>query len=445
MQNAQSSYYIEFDLNKEYPVAERAEGIYVYDKHGRKYIDGCGGAVVVNIGHGQKEIVEEMAKQASKLAYLHRILFTSEPTLELAKRVGSMAPGDLNRVFFVSGGSEAVETAIKIARKFYVDSGKPGKYKVIGRWQSYHGNTLGALSASGHTGRRREYDPYLNPFAHISPCYCYRCPFDVEYPACEIRCALELDRVIKQEGAETVSAFIAEPLVGAAAGATVPPQEYFGMIRQICDKHEVLMIADEIMTGFGRTGKYFAVEHWNVIPDIIVFGKGVSSGYTPLAGIIVRDHIPQAIKESSGVFFHGFTYGGNPLSSATGNAVLDFMDRNKLVENVEHVGHCLFRELEGLHDLHSVGDIRGKGLMAGIEFVKDKKTKEPYPVELGYSGKVVQQAFQNGLCIYPGGGTVDGVAGDHILIGPPFIITEGEVKELVSILESSIREVEETI
>jgi adenosylmethionine-8-amino-7-oxononanoate aminotransferase len=440
-----SSNYIEFDLRKEYPIVEKGKGIYVYDVKGRKYIDGCGGALVVSIGHGQRKIVKAMVKQAKKIAYVHRILFTSNPTQGLAKKICSLAPGDLNKAFFTSGGSEAVESAIKIARKYHIDSGKGSKYKIVARWQSYHGNTLGALSASGHSGRRREYDPYLRSAIHITPCYCYRCPFHREYPTCGIECALELDRVIKQEGAETVSAFIAEPIVGAAAGATVPPIEYFKIIRGICEKHQVLMIADEVMTGFGRTGKNFAIEHWDVIPDIIVFGKGVTSGYSPLAGIVVKDLIVSTIKKVSGIFFHGFTYGGNPLSSAVGIAVVDFIQENNLIRSADEMGNYLLNKLMELNDLSSVGDVRGKGLMVGVEFVKDRKNKEPFPVGVGFSARVVQQALENGLCVYPGGGTVDGIAGDHILIGPPFIITEKELDDIVKILKQSIIEVEKEI
>lgn len=440
-----SSCYIEFDLRKQYPTVETGEGIYVYDAKGKKYIDGCGGAIVVSIGHGQKRIVEAMVRQAEKIAFVHRILFTSEPTRRLAKRISVMAPGDLNKVFFTSSGSEANETAIKIARKFHLDSGEGSKYKIIARWQSYHGNTLGALSASGHSGRRREYDPYLHSTAHISPCYCYRCPFRKEYPSCGMECALELDRVIKQEGADTVSAFIAEPVVGAAAGATFPPPEYFRIIKDICEDHQVLLIADEVMTGFGRTGVNFAIEHWGIVPDILVFGKGVTSGYSPLAGIVVRDYIVQNIREASGVFFHGFTYGGNPLSSAIGEAVQDFIAENDLVKRAHEMGKYLLAKLENLKELGSVGDVRGIGLMAGVEFVKDRTTKEPYPTVTGFAVRVVEQALENGLCVYPGGGTVDGVAGDHILLGPPFVITEQEVDDLIAILRKSIIQVERQV
>ena len=267
---------------KFYPTVDRGEGIYIYDTEGRKYIDGSGGAAVVGIGHGVKEITEALLRQAEKISFAHSSQFTSQPTLELAAQLVQLAPPGLNKVYFLSGGSEAIETSVKIARQYQVERGKPGKYKVISRWTSYHGNTLGALALSGHTGRRRYYLPLIQHTPHVQPAYCYRCPFGLEPEKCALECALDLDKTILYEGPDSVSAFIAEPIVGATAGVLVPPDGYFQKIREICDRHDVLFISDEVMTGMGRTGKNFGIDNWKVKPDMIVAGKGLSSGYTPI-------------------------------------------------------------------------------------------------------------------------------------------------------------------
>lgn len=426
-----------------YPVAERGEGIYIYDKNGKRYIDACSSALVSNLGHGIEEIAEAMYDQARKITFAHLSMLVSEPAMELALILKDLAPGDLNYTWFVSGGSEAVESAIKLARQYFLerDGEKSAKYKIIGRWNSFHGNTLGALAVGGHIPRRKPYTPMFMESPHISPHYCYRCPFKLEYPSCDLRCAYELEDVIKREGPQYVAAFIAEPVVGATVGALVPPKEYWPIVREICNKYDVLLIADEVMTGFGRTGEKFAVNHWNVIPDMIVLGKGMAAGYSPLAGVIVSEKITETIKKGSGRFIHGHTYGGNPLSCAVGVAVIKYMLKHNLMERVKTVGDYFGKLLtKELVDVPIVGEVRGIGLMWGVEIVKDKKTKEPFPRNMNVSSRIFNLLLEMGLLVYPGSGAADGINGDHFMVAPPFIITEEEATEIIAILKNGLIE-----
>src|SRR4030043_690935 len=302
------------NLKKFYPTVDHGEGIYIYDTQGKQYIDGSGGAAVVGIGHRVKEITEAMIRQAERISFSHGSHFTSQATIDLASQLVTLSPPGLTQVYFLSGGSEGVETAIKMARQYQMERGKHQKYKVISRWTSYHGNTLGALALSGHTGRRRHYLPLIQHTPHILPAYCYRCPFELEPAKCSLECALDLEKTILYEGPDSVSAFIAEPIVGATAGALVPKDGYFQKIREICDRYDVLLVADEVMTGIGRTGKNFGVDHWEVVPDMIIAAKGLSSGYTPVFAVFVKGGMHKNIKEGSGAFVHGHTYSQNPLS-----------------------------------------------------------------------------------------------------------------------------------
>lgn len=420
---------------------EKGEGIYLYDEEGNRYIDGSSGPLCVNIGHGIESITEAMIEQARKIAFIHGLRgYTCESTLKLAERVAKMAPGSLKKVFFVSGGSEATESAIKMARQYHVNRGNPTKYKVIARWMSYHGNTLGALSASGHIGRRRPYAPLLLDLPHIPPAYCYRCWYGKEYPNCDMECAWELERAIRVEGEEHVSAFIAEPVVGAALGAVPAPEGYFEVIREICDKYDVLFIADEVMTGFGRTGKNFGIEHWGAVPDIMACAKGMSGGYTPLGAAIAKEEIYKAFTKTG--FEHGFTYGGNPLSCAIGVEVLDYIVQNNLVHRVEVMGERLMEKLNGLYKHPTVGDVHGKGLLTGIEFVKNQETKEPFEPGIAYKERVLRKASESGLSLYPGGCWGQG---EGVMVGPPFIVTGQQVDEIVEILDRSLDEVERDV
>ncbi len=428
------------NFHQDYPLADRAEGIYIYDKSGKRYIDGCSGAVVSNIGHGVKEVADAIYQQAKKLTFAHLSRFINEPALELASLLKRFAPGDLNYTWFVSGGSEAVESAVKLARQYFLErDGKSSKYKVIGRWNSFHGNTLGAVAIGGNMPRRRPYIPMLKEFPHVRPHYCYRCPFGLRYPDCGLRCAYELEDVIRREGEQYIAAFIAEPVVGATVGALPPPPEYWKIVREICDRYDVLLIADEVMTGFGRTGRNFAVEHWGVVPDIIVAGKGMAAGYSPLAGIIVREKIAEAIKNGSGHFIHGHTYGGNPLSCATGVAVLRYVIEHNLVENADKVGNYLGNLMKSeLQGIPVVGEVRGIGMMWGIEIVEDKNTKKPFDRSVNASGRVTRILMEKGLIVYPGSGAADGVNGDHFIVAPPLTLKEQEADTIVSILKDGL-------
>jgi adenosylmethionine-8-amino-7-oxononanoate aminotransferase len=427
---------------KFYPTASRGEGIYIYDAEGKKYIDGSGGAVVAAIGHGVKEIEDAMHEQLSKIAFTHGTHFTCSSTVKLAEKIVRMSPPSLERVYFLSGGSEAVETAVKMARQYQVDRGMPMKYKVISRWTSYHGNTLGALALGGHTGRRRYYQPLIQHTPHLVPAYCYRCPFSLNPESCRIECADELEKTILYEGPDSVSAFMAEPVVGATAGALVPKDGYFQKIREICDRYDVLLIVDEVMTGIGRTGRNFAVDHWNVIPDMIVCAKGLGAGYYPVFCVITTDKVHKAIREGNGHFVHGHTYSQNPLACATGAAVLDYMEKHDLVAKSASLGSYMLDRLNILNRHAIVGDTRGLGLFAGVEIVRDKKTKETFDPKLKINALIAGRAFAKGLITYPGGGGADGINGDHILLAPPFVITEGQIDKLVGILDESIAEVE---
>jgi adenosylmethionine-8-amino-7-oxononanoate aminotransferase len=340
-------------------------------------------------------------------------------------------------VFFVSGGSEATETAIKLVRQYWVDAGRPSKYKIISKRASYHGATLGALSLSGFAARRGPYGPLLLPFPQIPEVHCRRCPYGLTYGRCAIECATELEKTILREGADTVAAFIAEPLSGAANAAVVPPPEYFPLIREICDRHDVLFIADEVMTGFGRTGANFAIDHWRVAPDLIVCAKGLGAGYVPIGAVVAHERIGDRILRASGRFIHGHTYAGNPLACATAAAVLEYIRKHDLVAAAGRKGAALERELDPLRRHPGVVEVRGLGLMWGLEFKASRR-------DLGGGGAaaaVVAAAMRNGLLVYPAGGSLAGSAANQILVGPPLTITDGELAELGQLLRKSIADV----
>jgi len=441
-----NQYIFHRNMRRSYPLMEKGKGAYIFDSDGKRYIDGVGGIAVVNIGHGVEEIIEAMVKQAKRVCFIYNGQFITEPAAKLAKKITDMTPEGLNKVFFTSGGSEAVETAIKMARQYHVETGNPSKYRVIARWTSYHGNTIGALSLSGRPSWREKFIPFLLNFPHIAPPYCYRCPFGKEYPGCNIDCAYDLERVIKLEGPDSISAFIAEPIIGTTAPGVTPPPEYYKIIREICDKYNVLMIVDEVINGFGRTGKNFGINHWDVTPDIIVTGKGLSSGYAPLAATIAHERIYDAFLEGSRVFTHGYTYVEHPLSCAVGLAVQEYMGKNNLIERCARMGSYLLEKLSCLKELPIVGDVRGKGLLLGVEFVKDKERRTPFERKLQVQEKVVDRCFEKGLVLVPGiRGNVDGVLGDQLQITPPYIITEEIADEIVDKVEESIIEVQEEL
>jgi len=432
------------DLFEEHTRIVRGEGVYIYDESGKRYLDTTGGSnASVPIGHGAKPLIEAMLEQAQKVSFVPMHLFSNESAERLSDEIARIAPQGLTTTWFVNSGSEAVENAVKLARQFQLERGTPGKFKVITRWQSFFGNTLGALAVGGHTFRRSKYVPLLKDMPHIPPAYCYRCWFNKEYPDCDIDCAVFLERVAKQEGAECIAAFLAEPIVGATTGATTPPKEYYPIIREICDRYDLTFIADEVQTGVGRTGKWFCMEHWNVSPDLIATAKGLSGGYTPLGAVIVRESIVEQFRRNKSNFVGGHTFSANPISCAVGLAVLKYIASNRLVERCGEAGAYLKKRLNELQDEHSIiGDVRGLGLMIGIEFVKDRNTKKPYPPQVRLCSAVTREAMERGAIVYPGTGTADGVSGDHILLTPPYIITERQIYELSLILDESIRAVE---
>jgi len=430
------------------PEIDYGKGIYFYDTLGRRYIDGSSGALISNLGHGDVRIAEAYFEQAKKVEFVHGTQFSSRGVKELAEFISNVAPGDLNRVYFVSGGSEAIETAIKLARGYHLSQGNVQKHKIISRWQSYHGATLGALSCGGRSGDRHPYTPLLLNFPHIVPCYCYRCPFGGNPKQCNLECAWDLERVILQENPDHISAFMAEPIVGATLGAVPAHDQYFQIVRKICDQYNVLLIADEVMTSVGRTGRWFGMEHYDVVPDLLVGSKGVAAGYYPTGFVVAKDNIFQSFKKGPGKFAHGFTYQGNPLMGAVCLKVLTIIKEEGLVQHVHELGTYLLTRLEELKQNHPIiGDCRGKGLMTGIEFVKDRETKEPFNESVNLNKRLVDEAFSRGLILYPGssGGMINGKGGNAIMVAPPFIITKDQLDELLSILDETITTIEKQI
>ncbi|MED3572089.1 aspartate aminotransferase family protein [Cytobacillus praedii] len=423
-----------------YPVIDYGKGVYLYDKTGKEYLDASSGAITANIGHGVEEIIEAMHEQAKRVSFVYRSQFTSDAAENLARKIAELSVGDLNWSFFVNSGSEATETAMKIAIQYWQEKGIYTKNKVLSRWMSYHGITLGALSMSGHTGRRARFIPLLEDFPVIHPPYCYRCPYNREAPECGYVCAQELDTVIKRIGAEQIAAFIAEPIIGASGGAITPPKDYYKVIKEICEKNNILFIADEVMTGFGRTGPMLACEHWDIKPDIVALGKGMGAGYAPIAAALVSDRIMEPILQGSKVVMSGHTLSANPQSCAVSLAVLEYLDKNEIMKEIDEKSTYIFKKLYELQKMFPViGDIRGKGLMIGLEFVENQTDKTPFPRSFLFTQKLIGQAEKCGLIVYPAGSGIDGVNGDAVLIAPPLTITIPEIDELVKRLHETLR------
>jgi adenosylmethionine-8-amino-7-oxononanoate aminotransferase len=432
------------NFQKAFPLAERGEGCWIIANDGRRFLDASGQAAVISIGHGVAEIGRAMAEQSSLIAFAHTSQFHSAPAETLAARLLAMAPPNFQnggRVYFTSGGSEATETAIKLARQFHLERGETNRYRVLSRSQSYHGSTLAAMSVSGNVARRAPYQPLLVEWGHIAPCFCYHCPFDKTFPQCELACADDLQTHLSAEKAEQATAFIFEPVVGATLGAAVPPEGYATRIAEICRQNKILLIADEVMTGIGRTGKTFAVQHWNVEPDLILVGKGVASGYAPLGAVLVSARVVEAFEQGSGAFMHGFTYQAHPVSTAAGNAVLDYLEAHKLFERVSPAAQQLRIALEPLQSHPNVGDIRGLGLLFGIEFVKNKSTHEPFPKEQNIAENIRQACLEENILTYPTQGCFDGSRGDHVLLAPPFTISPEECALIGRALQSAAAKV----
>ncbi len=432
------------NFKKTLPIASRGEGCWIIADDGRRFLDASGQAAVVNIGHGVQEIGRAMAEQSSQIAFAHTSQFHTAPAEKLAGRLLAMAPPnfrDGGRVYFTSGGSEATETAIKLARQFHLESGRKHRFRVLSRRQSYHGSTLGAMSVSGNVARRAPYTPLTAEWGHIAPCFCYHCPFEKTFPQCEIACANDLDIFLLKNNSDSFSAFIFEPVVGATLGAAVPPEGYAARIAEICRKNGILLIADEVMSGMGRTGKSFAVQHWGIEPDVILVGKGIASGYAPLGAVLVSARVLEAFERGSGAFMHGFTYQAHPVSTAAGNAVLDFLEAHKLFDHVNSAGQNLRNALAPLQSHPNIGDVRGLGLLLGVEFVKDKTMREPFPKQQNIAEKIRQACLEERVLTYPTQGCVDGMRGDHILLAPPFTISPEECALIARALQSAVAKV----
>jgi adenosylmethionine-8-amino-7-oxononanoate aminotransferase len=422
------------------PVAVRGEGCWLIDAAGRRFLDGSGGAAVSCLGHGDAEVTAAIKDQLDRLAFAHTGFFTSEPAEALADLLIDHAPGDLDRVYLVSGGSEAVEAAIKLARQYHLERGQPHRTRLIARAQSYHGNTLGALAAGGNPLRRAPYAPLLAEVSHIPPCHAYRHQQEGESAeAYGRRAADALEAEILRLGPETVMAFVAETVVGATLGAVPPAPGYFRRIREICDTYGVLLILDEVMCGMGRTGHLFACEAEGVAPDILCIAKGLGAGFQPIGAMLCTGAVHEAIAAGSGFFQHGHTYLGHPVAAAAGLAVLRAILGRGLLAQVEARGASLRAALEARFGQHPhVGDIRGRGLFLGLELVADRAAKAPFDPALGLAARVKRAAFEAGLICYPMGGTVDGWQGDHVLLAPPFIISEDEIAQLTDRLAQAL-------
>lgn len=422
------------------PVAVGGRGIEMFDRDGKSYIDASGGAAVSCLGHGHPDVIAALHKQLDTIAYAHTGFFTTEVAERLADRLVEDAPAGLDHVYLVSGGSEAVEAALKMARQYFVEKGESKRRHIIARKQSYHGNTLGALAAGGNEWRRAQFRPLLIETHHIDACYAYRLREDGESDAdYAARSAQQLEDKILELGADEVIAFVAETVVGATAGAVPPVGDYFKRIREICDRYGVLLILDEVMCGMGRTGTLHACEQDGVAPDLMTIAKGLGGGYQPVGAVLLSAQIFEAFSKGSGFFQHGHTYMGHPMAAAAGLAVQNIIRRDGLLANVVAMGECLNERLvERFANHHHVGDIRGRGLFRGIELVSDRSTKEPFDPKLKLHARIKREAMARGLMVYPMGGTIDGVRGDHVLLAPPFIVDETQIETIVERLGDAI-------
>jgi adenosylmethionine-8-amino-7-oxononanoate aminotransferase len=422
------------------PVAVGGKGIELFDRDGRAYIDASGGAAVSCLGHGHPDVTAALHAQADKLAYAHTSFFTNEPAETLADKLVAGAPQGISHVYFVSGGSEAVEAALKMARQFFVETGQPGRSNVIARRQSYHGNTLGALAAGGNEWRRAQFRPLLIDTHHIDPCYAYRYREAGESEeAYGLRAAQAFEDKILELGPDTVMAFVAEPVVGATAGAVPAVPGYLRRIREICDSYGVLLILDEVMCGMGRTGTLHACEQDGVAPDLMTIAKGLGGGYQPIGAVLLSQKIFDAFAEGSGFFQHGHTYMCHPMACAAALAVQEVIERDRLLNNVQAMGAHLSRRLGERFGNHAhVGDIRGRGLFLGLELVEDRSTKTPFDPKLKLNAKIKREAMTRGLLVYPSGGTIDGARGDHVLLAPPFIVDRAAIDTIVERLGDAI-------
>ena len=425
------------------PVAVRGEGIFLFDSDGRRYVDACGGAAVSCLGHGHPAVIEAIAEQARRLEYAHTGFFTTDASEELAAMVAAECPGDLDRVWFTNSGSEANEAALKLARQYHLERGHPERSRVIARRLSYHGNTLGALAAGGSTWRRAPYDPLLIDVSLVDPCFEYRFAEPGESPEdYGLRAANSLEAEIVRLGPETVMAFIAETVVGATTGAVPPVAGYLRCVREICDRHGVLLILDEVMCGSGRTGTFLSCAQDGIVPDIVTLGKGLGGGYQPMGAAICTSEIYEAVARGSGALKHGQTYNAHPVVSAAALAVQKVIRDEQLLDRAAAAGNGLMQMLRQRFGNHpNIGDIRGRGLLLALELVADRATKAPFDPALAMYQLAKAAAFARGLMIYPSGGTVDGRTGDHILLAPPYNVSDDEIEMIVDLLGDTIEEI----
>ena len=425
------------------PTIASGRGVYLYDNEGKQYFDGSGGAAVSCLGHGDPAVSQAIKDQLDHVSFAHTGFFTSDPAERLAEKLTDHAPGNLDRVYIVSGGSEAMEAALKLARQYCIEIGQPERHHIIARRQSYHGNTLGALATGGNHWRREPFAPLLLNVSHVAPCYAYRDQADEENSASYVsRLLSELEAEIQKLGPENVMAFVAEPVVGATMGAVPAVDGYFIAVRELCDRHGILLVLDEVMCGMGRTGTLFACEQDGIAPDICAIAKGLGAGYQPIGAMMCTAEIYNAVRDGSGFFQHGHTYLAHPTACAAAGAVLTRIIDDDLLQRVEPLGKSLDAHLKArLFRNPHVGDIRGRGLFRGIELVADRESKLPFAPELKVHARIKKEAFDRGLICYPMGGTIDGRSGDHVLLAPPFIMNETEVEELAMKTAESIESV----
>lgn len=426
-------------ISRSYPAVVKGEGVYLWDENGKRYLDGAAGVFVAILGQGVDEIADAIDAEMRQVTFAYTTTFTSETERALTRKLVEWAPEAFDKAWICTSGSGANETAIKLARHYHLVRGNTGKFRVIARHHSYHGSSIGALSLTGAVPRRQPYEPLLLDFPHISPPNCYRCPLDLIYPSCGAACASELEDVIMREGPETISAFIVEPMAGGPLGGLVTPPEYMRAAREICDQYDVLLIVDEVISGIGRTGRNFAVEHTGVTPDIITIAKGLGAGYVPIGGVLAHKKIHAAFEEADTSFVHGESFTGHTAVSAAGLATLNYIEKHDLVRRAGTLGDHLGEYMETLRKNPMVGEIRGHGLLRGVELVADKTTKRPFPRAKGVAEAVGRECNERGLLVLPGVAGADGTDGDTVVLAPPYIVTHEQIDTMVSILGEAIK------